>query len=108
MEGVLEDVECGHGRVAEAVHEDGLELALEEVQGDQDAGDDLQLGGWAGGIAVDVRAQDVEEERVDEEWAEVFNDEDGAPGDLKTLYRTSAWRPEESLYRGKDIPRSLT
>jgi hypothetical protein len=30
---VLEDVSGGHGGVAEAVHEDCLILALEEVQG---------------------------------------------------------------------------
>lgn len=69
----------------QAVDEEGLELALDEVQHDHPEGEGLQ-GRRAlveGGQGVDVRAE-VVEERVDEERAEVFDDEDGTPGDLRT------------------------
>ena len=65
--------------------EEGFELALEEVQDDHPEGQGLK-GRRAiveGGQGVDVRAE-VVEERVDEERAEVLDDEDGTPGDLRT------------------------
>lgn len=65
--------------------EEGLELALEEVQDNHPEGEGLQ--GRRALVedreGVDVRAE-VVNERVDEERAEVFDDEDGSPGDLRT------------------------
>lgn len=85
MGGVLEDVQERHGGQGEAVDEERLELALEEVQHNHPKGQGLQGRGALveGGQGVDVRAE-VVEERVDEERAEVFDDEDGTPGDLRT------------------------
>jgi hypothetical protein len=67
------------------VDEEGLELALEEVQDDHPEGEGLQGRGAIveGREGVDVGAE-VVDERVDEERAEVFDDEDGTPGDLRT------------------------
>lgn len=83
--GVLEDVEERHGGQGKAVDEEGLELALDKVQHDHPKGQGLQGRGAIveGGQRVDVRAE-VVEERVDEERAEVLDDEDGTPGDLRT------------------------
>lgn len=58
--------------------EEGFELAFEEVEGQEDAGEGLQVGGLGRRVGVDVGACEVEE-RVDEEGAEVFDDEDGSP-----------------------------
>lgn len=84
---VLEDVAGRHGGVAEAVHEEGLILALEEVQGQEEAHQELQLGGLRQGlleVEVDQVAEGKEEEGRDQEGSEVFNDEDGAPCNLGT------------------------
>jgi hypothetical protein len=82
---VLEDVTGGHGGVAEAVHEEGLILTLQEVQGQEEADQELNVG-WLGEglveVEVDQIAEGEEEEGRDEEGSEVFNDEDGAPCDL--------------------------
>ena len=85
VSGVLEDVEERHGGQREAVDEESLELALDKVQHDHPKGQGLQGRGAIveGGQRVDVRAE-VVEERVDEERAEVLDDEDGTPGDLRT------------------------
>lgn len=83
--GVLEDVEERHGSQGEAVDEEGLELALEEVQHDHPEGQGLK-GRRAiveGGQGVDVRTE-VVEEWVNEERAEVLDDKDSTPGDLRT------------------------
>lgn len=39
---ILEDVEGGHGGIAEAVDEDGFEFAFEEVEGDHETGQCLE------------------------------------------------------------------
>ena len=79
---VLEDVAGRHGVGGELVHEEGLELALGEVQRDEPQREGLQVGGRArGGRAVDGGPQEVDQ-RVDEQGPEVFDQEDGAPGDL--------------------------
>lgn len=79
---VLVDVADGHGRRGEAVHEEGLILALGEVD---DAHEECELlqrrGGLVGG--VEERPREVHE-RVDQKRAEVLDNEDGAPGDLRT------------------------
>lgn len=64
---------------------EGFQLTLEEVQDDHGEGEGLQGGGPGieGREGVDVGTQ-VVDQRVDEERAEVFDDEDGAPGDLGT------------------------
>lgn len=82
---ILEDVGVGHGREGEAVDEDGFQLALEEVQCDHPEGEGLKGGGALveGRELVDVGAK-VVEDRVDEKGSEVFDDEDGAPCDLRT------------------------
>lgn len=84
---VLEDVAGRHGCVAEAVDEDGLILALEEVNGQESTDEELGVGGVGEGlIVVEVkqRAEGEEEESWDEEGTQVFDDEDGAPCDLRT------------------------
>lgn len=39
--GVFEDVEGGHGGIAEAVHQEGLDFAFEKVEGDESYGESL-------------------------------------------------------------------
>ena len=77
--------------------EEGFELAPPEVQDDHPEGQGLQSRRAIveGGQGVDVRAE-VVEERVDEERAEVFDDEDGTPGDLRTcrMYLSAICRIE--------------
>jgi hypothetical protein len=107
--GILKNVEGRHGGIAEAVDEEGFEFAFEEVEGDEGAGEGLEGRGSGAGGFVDVGSGEVEE-RVDEEGAEIFDDKDGAPGDLE------AWdgviRRELAEWCGVredgDIPRSLT
>lgn len=106
MAGILENVESRHRGVAEAVDEQRFELALEEVEGEEDAGEGLQVGGLGRRVGVDVGAGEVEE-RVDEEGAEVFDDEDGSPGDLEACGCVS-WDVEGGFLGGGYGPRSLT
>lgn len=78
-EGVLEDVAHGHGVRGELVDEEGFVLALHEVA--EEHGEDEKLGrgeGLVGGAGVDVWAQG-DEGTVNEEGAEVLDNEDGAP-----------------------------
>lgn len=82
MRAVFEDVEDGHGGVAEAVNEEGFELAFEEVKSDECAGEELEGGGGGRGGGVYCAPEEVEE-GVNEERAGVFDDEDGAPGNLR-------------------------
>jgi hypothetical protein len=84
VSGVLEDVEEGHGCIGEAVDEEGFEFALGEVQDDEDHGEELGGGGRGdvdAVVVVEVWADQVDE-GVDEEGAEVLDEEDGAPGYL--------------------------
>lgn len=88
MCGVAEDV-CGwHGGGGELVHEDGLELALEEVQEHHPDGHDLDIAKWSGDVLseeggwVDVWAERSSEERDQEEWSGILDEVDCAPGDL--------------------------
>lgn len=94
-EGVAEDVPDGHGRGRELVDKHGLVLALEEVEGDAGKGELLvpaqgpvkSVG--LGHVVLEVRvhgrvevAAHGEEERVEEQRAQVLDDEDGAPAEL--------------------------
>lgn len=82
-EAVLEDVEEGHGVGGELVDEEGLDLALEEVQLDHAEGEPLgrrQVVG-RGAALVEVGAGG-DDGGVDEHGAEVLDDEDGPPADL--------------------------
>ena len=49
MGAVFEDVEDGHGGGAEAVDEEGFELAFEEVQTYEGQGEGLEVGGAGAG-----------------------------------------------------------
>lgn len=86
--GVADDVEGGHGGGGELVHEDGLELALDEVHEQHPEGQGLDARERARrvraeeGGGVDVGAQGVGEEEGEEEGPGVFDEVDGAPGDL--------------------------
>ena len=80
-EAVLEDVGPGHGAGRELVHEERLELALDEVRHDHAEREPLRLGQLRGRVGEDVGAGG-DDGRVDEEGAEVLDDEDGPPGDL--------------------------
>lgn len=84
VSGVFENVECWHSAIAEAVDEEGLELALDEVQRNQQARERLQGGGFGGGVGVDVWSEEVEE-RVDQKRPNVLDHEDGAPRDLEAF-----------------------
>lgn len=87
---------------------EGFQLTLEEVQDDHGEGEGLQGGGPGieGREGVDVGTQ-VVDQRVDEERAEVFDDEDGAPGDLGTCVLLV--RLFECVPGGAgSVPRSLT
>ena len=66
------------------MHEQRLELAFREVDDAHEQRESLQRGRRRGG-GVDVGAQEVDK-RVEEERADVFGDEDCAPGYL------GAWR----------------
>ena len=78
---VLEDVKGRHCGIAEAVHEDCLELAFEEVQGDGEAGEGLESRGFGRRIFVNVRSEEVDEGMY-EERAGIFDYENGSPGNL--------------------------
>lgn len=86
---VFEDVERGHGSEGEAVHDECFELALHEMDEHHDQTQGLEIGWWwhsgegVGRQGVYLRAEKVDE-WVDEDGAEVFDDEDGAPGDLRS------------------------
>lgn len=85
MGAVLEDVAGGHGGAAETMHEDRLILALQEVQGQQGADEELQVRGLGERLAeaeVQERSEREKEERGDQKRAEIFNDKDGTPGNL--------------------------
>ena len=67
--------------------EDGLELALEEVDREEQAGQGLEIRRrrhFTLEEGVYVGAQDVEDQGVDEQRAEIFDDVDRAPCDLGT------------------------
>ena len=84
---VLKDVASGHGGIAESVHEEGLILALEEVQGQEEADEELHVG-WLRERLFKVEVHEVTEGEEEESWnqegAKVFDNEDGAPCDLGT------------------------
>lgn len=67
--------------------EDGFILALQEVEADEEEGQGLEGSGlWKGEMSgwglVDNGSAKVEE-WVNQEWAQVFNDEDGTPCNLR-------------------------
>jgi hypothetical protein len=70
------------------VQEDGFELALDEMREDEPEGDGLHGREGRGGVGtedgggVDECAEGVGEEEGEEDGAGVFDDVDGAPGDL--------------------------
>lgn len=72
------------------MHEDGFELALEEVQQHHPNGHDLHITEWSGGVLseeggwVDVWSQWSGEKRYEEEWPGILDEVDCAPGDLWT------------------------
>jgi hypothetical protein len=87
-EAVLEDVAHGHGVGGELVDKERLILALEEVQHDQAKCEPLGLRHVAVGVFVEVwTAGDGGE--VEEDRAEVFDDEDGSPCNLGACFRAS-------------------
>lgn len=87
---VLDNVEGRHGGSGEAVQESGLELALDKMADKHVETDLLDDGEWdLVSVFVKVRvdlgklgAHGVEE-GVEEDRTEVFNEVDGAPGDLR-------------------------
>lgn len=86
MTAVLDDVEGRHGGVAESVDEDGLIFTLQEVEGEKAAEEDLQVRRFRDGLVeveVEVRSEGKEEQGRDEHGSEIFDDEDGAPADLR-------------------------
>jgi hypothetical protein len=72
------------------VDEEGLNLALEEVAGEEGEAEPLSLGHGLVAIGVEEGAQG-EDGKVQDDGAGILDDEDGAPGDL------GAWREEVSL-----------
>lgn len=87
MGAVLENVAGWHGGIAEAVDEDGLELALQEMDAEQEAHQFLDIGRLGQRlvkVVVNKRPKRVEEEGRDQKRTEIFNDEHGSPCDLRT------------------------
>jgi len=88
VDGVLGQVSPWHSRGGEFMDKESLELALEEMDKNEIEEQALIRGGGDGGdggreVRVDVGTEFWdEEEGVDEEGAEVFNYEDGAPANL--------------------------
>ena len=74
MEAVFEDVAEGHRGVGEAVHEDGFNFALEEVEQHHVEGQSL---GWSG-----LDKAEAIDKWMDEEGTEVLDHVDGPPGYL--------------------------
>lgn len=79
-EAVLEDVARGHGVCGELVDEERLDLTLGKVRHDHAEAEPLRGGHgrvleeiWPGGNG----------EAVDEDGAEILDDEDGSPSDLE-------------------------
>lgn len=70
------------------MHEKRLVLALCEVNHTHEECERLERRSWRR-RSVDDRTAEVDE-RVDEEGSEVFDDEDGSPGDLRALMDLSA------------------
>lgn len=82
---VLEDVEDGHRVGRELVNKQRLELALDEVGNDHAEAEPLGEGhglGRGASISVDVRPSGDDED-VDQDRAQVLDEEDGAPGNLR-------------------------
>lgn len=80
-EAVLEDIRGGHGIRRELVHEERFELALDEVQDHH--GEGQPLGSRHGRVAIFVQVgTQSDDQDVEEDGAEVFNEEDGPPGNL--------------------------
>ena len=82
---VLEDIAGRHRRIAEAVNEDGFELAFQEMDAQKGANQKLDVGGIGERlveVVVDERPQREEEEGRNDERTKVFNNEHGPPSDL--------------------------
>lgn len=82
---VLEDIAGRHRRIAEAVNEDGFELAFQEMDAQKGANQKLDVRGIGERlveVVVDVRPQREEEEGGNNERTKVFNDEHGSPSNL--------------------------
>lgn len=71
MRRVLDDVQGGHGGGGEAMYPEGFELALHEVSGDEEEGENLGLSRRDQAV-VDVGPQE-EEEGVDKHGTKVFD-----------------------------------
>ncbi len=87
VERVAENVGSWHCGSRELVDEDGLQLALDEVQEHHPDAHDLNIAQrllWCAedGRWVDVWAERTGEESDQEEWAGVLDEVNGAPGDL--------------------------
>lgn len=79
-EAVFEDVARGHGVCGELVDEERLNLALGKVRHDHAEAEPLRGGhGW---VLEEVRPGG-DGEAVEEDGAEIFDDEDGSPGNLE-------------------------
>lgn len=85
------------------MNEKRLELSLGKVQNTHEERELLQLRSRYIST-VNIRASQVHE-RVDEEGTEIFDDEDGSPGDLSTCIR---WSAVSYTVRAGYVPRSFT
>lgn len=99
MGAVLDDVVGRHGGIAETVDVDGLELALQEMHGQELADEKLKAGsfGQLVEVVVDQWSQRVEEQDGDEQRPEVLDDKHSAPADLRAC--TVAIEALVSLFR---------
>ena len=80
---VFEDVAGRHGAGGELMHEEGFELALDEVRDEHGEGEPLGVGEGRGRGDAFVEVGTGEDDGyVEEDGAEVFEEEDGLPGDL--------------------------
>lgn len=86
---VLEDVGQRHGARTESMHEYRLEFALDKMENHDSHGELLEIG-WRGDLGraqgrqrIDVGSEGVDS-RVDKDRAQVLDNEDGTPCDLRT------------------------
>lgn len=78
---VLQDVAGGHGVGRELVDKEGFVLALDKVQDDEAESEPLRLRHGAIGVAVEV-GTGGDGGDVEKDGTNIFDDEDGSPGNL--------------------------
>lgn len=96
---VFKDISCRHGVGGELVHKKRLKLTLDKVCHDHAVAEPLGMGHGSIAATVYVRSRS-ENGAVDEQRAEVFDNEDGSPSNLVAWLKIVSvigqriWRPD--------------